>query len=588
MQMKNKTLPVFLLLCLLGTAACETVYKDPNDLHSFQVTFGDGPNSLGTGTPVAPMQYVSGRSCGTTPCPTGEDCIGFCSLSGAACDLDAECGNLDYCAMRCAAPVYLDIQAMGTDGEPFDPEEYYKKKGDPRAGNDLWVHVKIVPGFVPPPYQYVKLVNGKAMSVKTYVAQAIGQTHLWVEDLGVGPPQEQYGQCNNGVDDDKDGFIDVVDPDCVDSSDPLEFPPTFATGLSTPLYFETPTIKHIQFTEQVASSPLEDQDILVDKGNLVVTNVVANGFFVADLDDAPGMTTFASVEECLQHAPFNGFFLYTFNKPQGVNYSDTICTFSGGVVEYQGNTQMTFPSFDVYRADFLNWGKEAPCLNRDNITGGLEVPEPLDITHCLRPEDPGGAFAADESMDNAIALEGFESSLVKLRNIDLSTRFLACDSDEDDVYPSGSDDDACRDLCQEDPDCTQLESYFEYSQLAAYWNASEPEEGGKKIFVGLDMLKGSAPLEIPFIGAPDNSGNCPSVVDPDTGEVLIENPHKISIGDTLFTEYTCPLKELKSITGTLRHIYLCPQKPGKKEKCGLQITMLIPRFDNDFEFAEGN
>lgn len=570
------------------SAACETVYKDPDDIHSFQVTFADGPGALGKGSPSAPMQYISGRSCGTTACPANEDCIGFCTLSGQPCKLDAECGNVDYCAMRCARPVYLNIQAVGKDGKAFDPQAYYKKTGDPRANNDLWVHVMIKPGFVPPPYEYIKLEKGQTAAAKVYVAQAIGESNVWIEDLGVGPPQEQYGQCNNGKDDDQDGFIDVVDPDCVDASDPLEFPPTFATGLSPPLYFETPTIKHIQFTDEVASSPLQDQDILVDKGNLVVTNVVANGFYITDLDDNPGVSTFATVQECKAQAPYNAFFLYTFNKPQGVNYSDTICTISGGVVEYQGNTQMTFPSFDVYRENFLDWGKQSPCLNRDDVTGGLEVPEPLDITNCLSPEDPGSASATDQSMANALVLEGFESSLVKLRSVTLSTRYLACDSDEDDSYPSGSDDDACRDLCQEDPECTQLESYFQYSQLAAFWHAAQPVEGGKKLYVGLDMLKGAAPLEIPNIGAADTSGNCPSIVDPDTGAVLIENPHKISIGDTLYTEYTCPLKELNSITGTLRHIYLCPQKPGKKEKCGLQMTMIIPRYDEDFDFTKGD
>jgi hypothetical protein len=60
------------------------------------------------------------------------------------------------------------------------------------------------------------------------------------------------------------------------------------------------------------------------------------------------------------------------------------------------------------------------------------------------------------------------------------------------------------------------------------------------------------------------------------------------MGETMFTEYTCPAKRLDSVAGNLRHIYLCSPKPGKKESCSLQMTMLIPRFKKDFATAKGD
>jgi len=531
-------------------AACTTIIEEPNALHSFDVALSEGDN-LHTGTAKAPVDYISGTSCATQACPGTEECIGYCAISGVSCASDGECPTGEYCAKICAKPVYLDVRALGRDGLPF-----------PDAG-DLWVHVSVVPGMVPPPYRYFQLDAGRIEKAKVYIAQAVGTSHIWVEDVGMGFSPDLYGQCNNGQDDDNDGWIDLADPDCLQADDPRESPASFATGLSPPFYFESPRIWHIQYTDQVSTSPLDGQNVQVDEGRMVVTNIVANGFFVTDLDfQKPILDSGLS-------GYYNSFFFYTFNKPEGIRYGDVLCYFSGGVVEYEGNTQMTFPTY---------FGEE------DEECEGLvvpeEVPDPVDVTDLIRPEDPDSSSYSTQVMNNARALEPFESSLVRIRDVDLSSRYIACDSDEDGAYPSGSDDDVCRDACQADEMCTQLESFFKYSQLSAYAAA------GKKVYFGLDMLKYNMPLDIPFIGAKDESANCPDQVDPETGKVVVKNPHKVTIGDSVFVEYTCPGGRLASVSGNLRHIYLCDPKPGKKESCSLQMTMLIPRFDEDFVFED--
>jgi len=570
MNVSTRTTFFRVVVAALALAAgCETIYKDGNGLHTFKVELTPGKNQT-TGSEDNPLDYISGTSCADNPCPGEEECLEYCAVSGAFCSLaDDQCGNNDYCMGVCAKPVYLDIQGIRRNGDLYAPTKESLKK--------RWVHVKAVPGMVPPPYEYVELNEGKAENVTVYIAQSVGTGYIWVEDIGMGPSDALYGQCNNNVDDDKDGWIDLADPDCESSGDPVERPATYATGLSPPFYFQNPRIWHIQYTDQVSLSPLAGQNIYVDEGTMVVTNVVANGFFITDMEYPDGSLSKDVIP------PFSSFFLYTFNKPEGIRYGDLLCSFSGGVVEYQGNTQMTFPTYDVAaksneEEEEGESTKEEPCEHPVDLS--TEVPEPVDVTDLLIEENPKSSNLSNDVMANATALEPYESGLIKIREADLSNRFIACDSDENDAYPSASDDDACRDECQEDPYCTQLESFFKYSQMSAF------AQVGKKFYVGIEMLKENMPLEIPYIGSPDQSGNCPDIIDPDTGEVVVENPHKVLIGDTLFIEYLCPARQLKSVSGNLRHIYLCSLKPGKKERCGLQMTMLIPRFDDDFEFMD--
>lgn len=552
------------ILALVLAAACTTVVDEPNNLDSFKVTLTQG-KGFNAGTPDTPAPYISGASCDALDCPDGEECIGYCSIDGAACQDDTQCPQNDYCQKMCARPVWIDIDSLGKDGWPI------------KLKADRWVSISVQPGVVPPPYRFTKLLKGQATSVQLYVAQAVGTSHIWVEDLGLGPKSGRYGECNNEIDDDGDGWIDMGDLDCNGPEDPTESRATYATGLSDTLFFETPSTWHVQYAgNQVSTSPLEGQNVLVETGALVVTNVVSNGFYVTDLD--------GQMETLPNGMPgyFNSFFLYTFSKPEGIHYGDVICNYSGGIIEHEGNTQMTYPTYEIFGAD--------GCVGRLDATGDLKVPDPVDVTDLLQAEDPSSGDYKTQMMENAGVLEPFESSLIKIRNASVATRYIACDSDEDGEYPAGSDDDLCRDECQKDPYCTQLESYFKYSQLAAF-ALKPPVEGstapaGKKFYVGTDMLKKQSPLTIPYIGAKDESGNCPDILDIETGEVATQNPHMVVLGDTLYHEYACPAMDLKEVSGTLRHIYLCPKYPGKKESCALQMHMVVPRFDSDFVVAE--
>ncbi len=566
-------LAIGLLLTAVLAVGCVTEYQDPNRLESFRVSLTPG-HGVETGTEDSRIPYVSGASCSNLPCPQGEECLGYCCESGDLCADDDGCPMDERCAKVCARPVWIDVDAVLRDGSVYQPPQ------DQTTPWRMWVEVDMNPGFVPPPFRSVPLVDGKARDVRTFIARAVGNSHLWVSDTGSAPVDGAYGQCNDGKDNDGDGWVDLADPDCLDATDGQEATPSWATGLSPTFWFETPAIRHLQYTGDVASSPLQGSDVYIAAGRMVVTNVSASGFFVTDLDQHQ------KVLDNGLPGYFNSLFVYTFNKPVGIRYGDTLCSISGGVVEYQGNTQLKFPSFEVLydvETKQVEGQSVAYGVCRDRIIPGpdvdLDVPPAVDVTDLLVEESPSSPSYRDQAMANARALEPLESGLIKVRDLSMSTRYLACDADENGDIASNSDEDLCRDECQEDPLCTQLESYFQYQQVAVYATI------GKKFFVALDMLKDLVPLEISYIGQADQSGRCASYVDPETGET-VTNPQKVLMGETEFLEYRCPAMELASITGNYRQIYLCNAGPCEEERCSLILTMILPRFDDDVELAE--
>jgi hypothetical protein len=559
----RKTLLITILAALCAGQGCTTIYDDPNEIHSFKVSFSQGKTPQ-VGSEDERLTYVSGHDCtGTADCMAGQECVGYCTDSLTQCTNDEQCGMDEACAQLCATPVYIDIEALGRDGKSYLPQQ-----------EEMWVNISVHPGFVPPSYGQAMLIDGKAQMVKTYISRAVGESQIWVEDMGITPKGELYGQCNDNKDNDGDGWIDMADPGCMNADDDSELNASYATGLSPSFFYDNPTIFDLQNTTKVASSPLKGEAIHVNSGRMVVTNTSSSGFFVTDVtppDDGSPIGHFRSV------------FMYTFSKPVGVDYGDTMCSLTGGVVEYMGNTQIKFPSFEVLDEDMLALDKNGKtygrCTDRyiapDYVK--VDVPEPVDVTELLVEETPGGASFRDQIMSNSQALEPYESGLIKINNLAMASRFLACDKDENGNIDTG-DEDLCRDECQNDPLCTQLESYFKYRQVTVFAAA------GKKFYLSLDMLKKILPLEISYIGQPDQSKRCLPYID-ETGET-IENPHQLMIGETRFTEYNCPPMILDSVSGSYRQIYLCKSYPGKDENCSLQMAMLVPRFDDDVTLAE--
>jgi hypothetical protein len=615
---------VVLLLVAAGAGAlagCVTNETTPLALQSFRVTFSAARPDQRTGSADDPLPFVSGRLCGRTACqagsvcPAGEECIGYCEFTGDPCEKDADCLERQACVKRCSARLYVDIEAIGNDGQHRD-----------YTGP---VHLDVTPGFLPPSQAYVQMLGGWAVDVPVFVSGASGRTNIWAEQDGylprpAGPTDDRagecadgidndgngridmgdpgcrspdddvegpdwYGQCNNGRDDDGNGLVDLADPGCRDARDDLEAPVNSASGVSPTVWYSAPDIRSIQWSPSIIHSALEGEDTTVAVGDLVVTSVTNSGLYLTDLRFH--RDTLDDGSEGYYHS----IFLFTWSTPEGTVQGDVLCSFGGGVVEFQGNTQLTFPSYEPFyprvpECDALRARLGLPeNANRNDALAalGLLIEETdedgdtayrldldrltVDITGRLEPaykqvERADGSLVwrpvseFNAAIDaNACALEPFESALVQVQNIEVSTVFVECDQDQNGTIDEG-DESNCRNECQDDPLCTELQSYEKYKQ----WSGFAAER--LKIYVNQEMLLDSLPLVIRGIGMPDERGRC--------------TLQTYWYGERRFRRYVCPPLRYAAVRGNLRQIYLC-NKDHREGGCPLQLFSLTPTGDRD-------
>jgi hypothetical protein len=493
----------------IALGGCTERFPLEHGLFSFAVSLPAGGEEA-TGSPEAPLDYVSGRSCDLAdPCPEPE----VCYLS------------------QCVFEATLEVVPMGTDGEP------YAYTGP--------VRYRVTPGDVMDASTVVYAELGEIPPVTVHLARSVGKSHVWFEADGYIPSPYDYSQCADGLDNDQNGLVDQTDPGCTAVDDDLEAAINLATGVSPTFHFANPRIRDLQFTDAIQSSPLVGEQVRLGGGTLVVANVGANGFYVVDL------------AENTADRLYNGLFVFTYSKPKYIEYGERLCGLSGAVQEHVGMTQLIFPSYDTEYES----GKCKVFPGYDPKAG---VPEAWSLSELLTKEDPtaGHTTYLEAVYANSLLLERYEGNLIRFSDIAVSTRFIACDKNLNGKIDLGTPEYACRGACQEDLMCTDLEGFFEYQQYAGI------TAGKKKIYGSTALADEFRPLKITFIGGEDQNRRC-------TKEVTPEG----------FVQYLCPPLTLKSLTGSLRHIYLC-SPDSDESKCDLQFWVADPRFDGDVGVAE--
>ncbi|MGB0590564.1 MAG: hypothetical protein ACPGU1_12880 [Myxococcota bacterium] len=537
-MMTSNATPWRLCIALSFMTGCVVDHPLLNDVMSFEVVLADSGEVQETGSDADRLPFVAGEAClSDAGCPDGQVCV-----------IGTE-GRI------CAKRYLFDVTAYGRDGLPF-----------PYEGP---VSVRVTPGVVADGKVSYAMVDGKLEGVEVFLLRSFGHAHVWFEVDGylARPEDAEYGQCSDGIDNDANGLVDLADPGCLDATDDIEAPVSFVSGVSPSLWFADPTLRDLQHADpiMISTSPLVGEQVHITQGNLVVSNVVNNGFYVIDLDGNTAGDLFTSL------------FVFTYSKPKGpilpgdslptpVKYGDKICGFSGAVQEHVGHTQVVFPTFEVY------WetedGETNPaCDDFPGLDLSTGVPEPWDVTDLLVREDR----SADRTeylgnvWQNSQLLEAHESNLVTFADVQLSTRFIACDRNGDGAI-ADDDEKACRKACTEDEGgaiCTDLEGYFEFAQYAGWVGQDK-----KKIYGSVALAATFKPLDITTIGGPDLSGRC-----------------EVGITDKGFVEYLCEPSTLERLTGSLRHIYLCGSY-GTEDTCDLQFWVIDPRFDEDVVEAQ--
>jgi hypothetical protein len=131
--------------------------------------------------------------------------------------------------------------------------------------------------------------------------------------------------------------------------------PTWATGTSPILWYRDPYLADIQRPEDESAldalerSPLEQKQVVVTRsrygaaGRLVVTGTYAQGYTVSDVqcqDDA-------GTPPCVP-GDYDHMFVFTFNRPRAddgrnVRPGHTLSRLTGGVIEFNGLTEIGFP-----------------------------------------------------------------------------------------------------------------------------------------------------------------------------------------------------------------------------------------------------
>ena len=123
--------------------------------------------------------------------------------------------------------------------------------------------------------------------------------------------------------------------------------PSFATGVSEEMNFAFPTIREMNNTLDVDGAPLiqntlnhlvkEFTEVRVADRTVLATHVGTNGFWVADIEDY----------NAGEDGGFASMYIYTFQKPGGVQVGSRITKLVGGNQEYLGSTQLSFPAYEV-------------------------------------------------------------------------------------------------------------------------------------------------------------------------------------------------------------------------------------------------
>lgn len=197
-----------------------------------------------------------------------------------------------------------------------------KGQTDTSLTGDLKVFVQYLGSLTPPldssvPLGLLRIANGQASGTVT-LPPVFGPTVLWVEH----------------------------------SSGPA---PTYATGTSPRLWYREPTIRDISTPSDegslaaLATSPLELKQVRVDRsrhgasGRLIVTSVYSQGYSISDVNCADAAGTPPCTTGNYDHVT-----IFTFSAPRDergreIKVGQIVPGFTGGVVEFNGLTELSFP-----------------------------------------------------------------------------------------------------------------------------------------------------------------------------------------------------------------------------------------------------
>jgi len=409
----------FCLLLLLGVTGCYSIaVPEQQGLSTFQVQVKG--------------VFVYTSSGARIPLPAVQECI---SRYGGSSKVPAEVRGTPECRYQIPrAEVEVDLVATALDGQ-----------GNPMTDVNKPISFRVVPGDLTGDYGYRwSMMQGGVAQGTIKAAHLYAETRFWAEDA---PPQPIFA----------DGGMVGADGGPTGTA-PLPVEPavrTYAAGVSSPVWFEEPTLAKIQFPDNFdnRNSPFVGEFITVGKtpesgsllkmscpddpshngqiSALVVTGIDPAGFFVTDLNscrlkedltDSTGkVVTRIPEPDGFYPGTFGSLYVYNYSYPEGLNQGDLLWTVSGSMQEFTSTTQMTFASWTVR--------EKVRLLPEAQWNKYLDQVKPVEINARTCNLDTT-LFLTDALCGHnkvSMKMESLESGLVKLRNVKFPEVFKNCD-----------------------------------------------------------------------------------------------------------------------------------------------------------------
>ena len=349
------------------------------------------------------------------------------------------------------------------------------------------------------------LTQGMVENVEVSFRHAFGPVRIIVRDIGYQPAQvASQAKCQNGIDDDQDGLIDLIFPDrfgenkttdrgCYYGNDDSEESGSGAIGVSPPIFFKNPRIGDVQsLGKNKDESLLKEERVTIDQGWMVVTRISVDGMYVTDFEgvrwDSATQLFLADQNDTLF---YRSIFAFSFNTPKNIQEGECLVQLDGNIEEFFGYTEVGKPTWKKGDYDYCMAKARAAGLTgcdaneasstTDDIRRCFSYVQnlantPIDITKILLKE--AGSTDEISGWDQRVyATERFESALVQVSNAELFHELSACDRNGNKTIDFSDDaEKTCHNDCSEDVYCAVKESYDQYNQ----WTVSFEDGLGER------------------------------------------------------------------------------------------------------------
>ncbi|MCC6748804.1 MAG: hypothetical protein IT371_14185 [Deltaproteobacteria bacterium] len=368
--------------------------------------------------------------------------------------------------------------------------------GAPDPNFNGWVVIAARPsGSLDPSPAAVRLAGGKADNVKLALKLAYGPVRLVATEQGYDPrlTDAAKAQCNNGRDDDGDGYIDAADDrGCFYPNDQSEAGGAGATGASEEIFFANPRLADVQKPAGLGrggdSSPLWRQRVTVDAGFLLVTRLSVDGLYLSDFDGvtwdgAKWVADAASLS-------YRHVFAFNFSTPMNIQEGDCLVQIDGTIDEFFNYTELGKPTWK--KGDYAFCAAKARAAGLTSCPAtvtaqngaaadacrrsvGTLANTPVELTK-LMVEEGGKPISVWDA--RTMQTERFESALVQLSDVTIMSEVRACDQNGNaNIDFSDPAEEQCSNACGDDPGCQVKESFVRYNQ----WTVSfEDGEGTRR------------------------------------------------------------------------------------------------------------